>query len=54
MDWVRFSRSVYGQEAVQGAAWDPLWLFVGAALAFIVLHALWRATRRRSKAGAGQ
>lgn len=43
IEWVRVSRGVYGQSELVGAAWDPLTLFVAAGLAFVVLHALYKA-----------
>jgi hypothetical protein len=43
MEWVRVARSVYGQTELTGASWDPLILFVGFAVAVIVLHALYKA-----------
>jgi hypothetical protein len=43
MEWVRVTRSVYGQAEVAGASWDPLYLFVLAGIGFVVLHALYKA-----------
>jgi hypothetical protein len=41
MHLFRYTKSIYGgQEQMVGASWDLLPWFVGAALAFIVLHAL--------------
>lgn len=42
MEIFRVSRSVYGQETLQGMSWDLLWVFFAAGLAIIVVHALWR------------
>lgn len=47
MEWVRVSRSVYGQAEVAGASWDPLYLFVLAGIAVVVLHALYKAVTGR-------
>lgn len=47
MEWVRVSRSVYGQTEVAGASWDPLYLFVLAGIAVVVLHALYKAITGR-------
>jgi hypothetical protein len=44
MEWVRVTRSVYGQTELAGAAWDPLYLFVAAGIAIIVLHAFYKMT----------
>lgn len=43
MEIFRVSRDVYGREVLQGMSWDLLWVFVGLGVAFIVLHALYRA-----------
>jgi formate dehydrogenase subunit gamma len=42
VDLFRVSRNVWGQEVLQGVSWDLLWVFFGAGLAFILLHALYR------------
>jgi hypothetical protein len=40
-DFFRYSKSIYGgQEQLIGASWDLLPWFVGAGLAFILLHAV--------------
>jgi len=47
MELFRYSRSIYGGSDVMiGASWDLLPWFVGAALAFIVIHAAVKASRR--------
>jgi hypothetical protein len=38
----RISRDAYGREVLQGLSWELIWVFVGAGLALIVLHALYR------------
>lgn len=43
MEWVRTARSPWGQDVVLGASWDLLWLFIGAGVAVVVLHALFAA-----------
>jgi len=41
MELFRYSRSIYGgQNQLIGASWDLLPWFVGAAVAFIILHAV--------------
>ena len=41
MELFRYSRSIYGgQDQLIGASWDLLPWFVGAAVAFIILHAI--------------
>jgi hypothetical protein len=48
MDIFRYSKSIYGgQEQLIGASWDLLPWFVGAAIAFIVLHAVITAIAKR-------
>jgi hypothetical protein len=42
MEWVRITRSVYGQTELAGASWDPLYLFIAAGVAMAVLHALYK------------
>jgi hypothetical protein len=39
----RYASSVYGQPVLLGASWDLLGWFVGAGVAFIVLHAVYKA-----------
>ena len=52
MEWVRVNRSVYGQDELAGASWDPLYLFVLAGIAIVVLHALYKALWVRKPATA--
>jgi len=48
MELFRYSRSIYGgQDQLIGASWDLLPWFVGAAVAFIVLHAILNAAAKR-------
>ena len=42
MELLRISRDAYGREVLQGMSWDLLWVFVGAGVAVIVLHALYK------------
>lgn len=41
MELFRVTRNAWGQEILTGISWDLLWIFVGAGLAFIVLHFLY-------------
>jgi hypothetical protein len=41
MEILRYSTDAWGQQTLEGVSWDLLPVFFGAALAFIVLHALW-------------
>jgi hypothetical protein len=45
MQFLRVTHNAWGQTTVAGISWDLLPWFVGAAVVFIVLHALWRAVR---------
>jgi hypothetical protein len=42
MEFLRYASSVYGQPVLLGASWDLLGWFVGAGVAFIVLHAVYK------------
>lgn len=44
IEWVRVTRSVYGQMELTGASWDPLIFFVTAGIGFVILHALYKLT----------
>ena len=43
MNFLRVTRDLYGQEALQGISWELIPWFVGASVAFIVVHALYMA-----------
>jgi len=48
VEFFRYSRSIYGgSDQLIGAAWDLLPVFVGAAIAFILLHAALSALAKR-------
>jgi hypothetical protein len=48
----RYSRSIYGgSNQLIGANWDLLPVFVGAAILFIVLHAILSARAKRHRRG---
>jgi len=38
----RVSRNAWGQETLSGVSWDLLWVFIGAAVVFIVAHILYK------------
>ena len=42
MHLFRVSRNAWGQETLNGVSWDLLWVFVGAAVLFIVAHILYK------------
>lgn len=47
----RTATSVYGQETLVGVSWDLLWVVGGAAVAFIIAHAVLKATLGRRRKG---
>jgi hypothetical protein len=52
MELFRYSRSIYGgSNQLIGANWDLLPVFVGAAVAFIILHAILSARAKRRRQG---
>jgi hypothetical protein len=53
MELFRYSKSIYGgSDALIGASWDLLPWFVGAAVAFIIVHAAAKAVFGRRHADA--
>jgi len=40
MEIFRVRTDVYGQSVIEGLNWDLVWVFVGVAVAVIVLHLL--------------
>ncbi|MCI0517143.1 MAG: hypothetical protein L0Y45_04840 [Woeseiaceae bacterium] len=42
MEIFRYKSDAWGQRVLEGVSWDLLWFFVGAALLFIVLHAIYK------------
>ncbi len=58
MHFFRVSRNAWGQETLNGVSWDLLWIFVGAAVLFIVAHILYKwllaPDARLRRAGAGR
>ena len=45
MEFLRYKSDAWGQRVLEGASWDLIWVFVAAAVAVIVFHALY--TRRK-------
>jgi len=43
MEIFRVRTDVYGQNVLEGLNWDLIWVFLGAAVAVIVLHLLFSA-----------
>jgi hypothetical protein len=51
MEIFRYKSDAWGQRVLEGASWDLLWIFVGAAVVFIVLHALYKRRQLKSETG---
>jgi hypothetical protein len=43
MEFFRYASSVYGQPVLLGASWNLLPWFFGAGVAFIIVHAAYKA-----------
>lgn len=58
MQLFRISRNAWGQETLTGVSWDLLWVFIGAAAVFIVVHILYKwllaQDERPTRASAGR
>ena len=42
MEIFRVSKNAWGQETLIGVSWDLLWWFIGAAVLFVAVHAIYR------------
>lgn len=38
----RVSKNAWGQETLLGVSWDLTWVFIGAALLFILVHIIYK------------
>ena len=47
MEILRYKSDAWGQRVLEGASWDLIWVFVAAAVVFIVFHAIY--THRKLK-----
>lgn len=47
MDIATYKRDVWGREVILGASWDLLWTVIALAFAFIAVHAIVMAVRKR-------
>ena len=54
MEFFRITRNAWGQETLEGMSWDLLPVAFGVGVAFIVLHLVWRALRKRRGQEGGQ
>lgn len=44
MELVRVDQNAWGQEILLGVSWDLVWVFLGAACLFVLLHMVYKAT----------
>jgi hypothetical protein len=51
MHLLRYSRGIYGDDLLVGASWSLLWWFVAAGMAFIVVHAAYKAITGTTRRG---
>jgi len=42
VEFFRVSKNVYGQETLIGVSWDMVWLFIGAAAVFVIVHIIYK------------
>jgi hypothetical protein len=47
MEILRYKSDAWGQRVLEGASWDLIWVFVAAAVVFIIFHAVY--THRKLK-----
>jgi len=47
MDIFRITRDAWGQEVLEGLSFDLFWVFLGAALAVVIIHMLYMWVRPR-------
>lgn len=52
MEIFRYTRDIYDRPALMGMSWDLIWVFLGAAVAVVVVHAIFMAVSGNSKSGA--
>jgi hypothetical protein len=43
MELLRVAKNAWGQEVLLGVSWDLLWVFLGAGVAMILAHLLYKA-----------
>lgn len=49
MNIAEYKRDVWGREVILGVSWDLLWVVVALSFAFIAVHAIFMALRRRDQ-----
>ena len=42
VEFFRVSKNAWGQETLLGVSWDLTWLFIGAAVLFIIIHIFYK------------
>ena len=54
MELFRVTKNAWGQEILIGISWNLVWVFLGAAVLFVLLHAIYKLTlapERRNRRG---
>jgi len=49
LEFLRYSKSVWGQKMLVGVSWDLIWVPVAAALVIIAAHQLLRLSRQNTR-----
>jgi hypothetical protein len=49
MEFLRYKADAWGQKVLEGTSWDLLWLFVAAAVIFIVYNAVYTRHKLRQR-----
>jgi len=51
VEFFRISKNAWGQETLLGVSWDLIWVFIGAAVLFILVHIIykWLFTPKKSE-----
>ena len=47
MEFLEYKSNAWGQEVLEGVSWDLVWVFAGAGLMVVVVHAAYVAWRKR-------
>lgn len=52
IELLRVSKNIWGQKMLIGVSWDLLWVPVAAAVAFIVIHQIFKRVKSKRSADA--
>ena len=47
MEFLEYKSNAWGQEVLEGVSWDLIWVFAGAGLIVVVVHAAYVGWRKR-------